>query len=237
MRRARFVVTVTEFNRRYLTTLLGDATAARKIVRLYNGVDLDRFHPNGARPQPPLFVGIGRLIEKKGFSYLLDACAQLQRRGYSFGCDIIGEGDDKATLQEQIDNLGLSTVVHLRGALSTEDVARELRQSSALVLPCVVGADGNVDALPTVMLEAMASGCPVVSTAVSGIPEIVVEGETGFLVPERDATALATAMAKLLDDPAAIRSMGDAGRTRAGELFNLERNVRRLRDLFVGATP
>ncbi len=104
-----------------------------------------------------------------------------------------------------------------------------MRTASVVVLPCVVAADGNVDALPTVLLEAMACGLPVVSTALSGIPEIVADGETGYLVPPGDPAALAAVMRRLLEDRALAERLGRAGRERAGDLFDLRTNVTRLR--------
>ena len=104
-----------------------------------------------------------------------------------------------------------------------------MRTASVVVLPCVVAADGNVDALPTVLLEAMACGLPVVSTALSGIPEIVADGETGYLVPPGDPAALAAAMRRLLEDYALAERLGRAGRERARDLFDLRTNVTRLR--------
>ena len=100
-----------------------------------------------------------------------------------------------------------------------------MRAATVLVLPCITAADGNMDALPTVLLEAMASGVPVVSTALSGIPEIVVDGETGYLVEPGDAVALAGAMEKLLREPDTSARLGRAGRRRAEELFDLRANV------------
>jgi len=107
-----------------------------------------------------------------------------------------------------------------------------MRTASLVVLPCVVAADGNVDALPTVLLEAMACGLPVVSTALSGIPEIVADGETGYLVPPGDPVRLAAVMAPVLEDRALAERLGRAGRERAADRFDLRTNVARLRDWF-----
>jgi glycosyltransferase involved in cell wall biosynthesis len=231
MQVADLVVTVSDYNRRTLLAL-GDGLAdlGRKLVRLYNGVDLSLFQPAPHRP-PSRILAVGRLVEKKGFATLVRACALLRARGVSFTCEMIGSGAQEALLRETIATLGLEQTVRLRGGLPLEEVAEEVRTASVVVLPCVVASDGNVDALPTVLLEAMGSGVPVVSTAISGVPEIVVEGETGHLVPPGDVAALADAIDKVLRDPAAARRLGRAARARAERLFDLRTNVARLREL------
>jgi colanic acid/amylovoran biosynthesis glycosyltransferase len=231
LRHARFVVTVTEFNRRHLLELLGDPGAA-SVVRLYNGVDLRRFLPPEAAPTGvPRIVSIGRLVEKKGFGVLVDACAELRERGASFRCEILGGGELEAELRERISRHGLGDVVILAGSLTTEQVAEKLRTATLVALPCIVGDDGNVDALPTALLEGMACGLPLVSTRLSGIPEIVIDGRNGLLVEPGNSSALAAAIGELLTSPARAAGMGLAGRRRAEALFDLRSNVARLAEL------
>ena len=233
MRHASFVATVTDYNQRYLLSLVKDSPETqRRIVRVYNGVDMSRFEPReSSRTNVPLVLGIGRLVEKKGFDVLVAACRILADRGARFVCEIIGGGELARPLQARIDDLGLGNVVSLCGALPTEDVARRLGDAAVLVAPCVAASDGNVDALPTVIIEAMASGVPVVSTRLSGIPEMIVEGETGRLVEPGDAAGLAGAIAAVIDDPRCGAEMGRCGRRRAEEVFDLYRNVSKIRRL------
>jgi glycosyltransferase involved in cell wall biosynthesis len=115
--------------------------------------------------------------------------------------------------------------------VTTEEVGDYLRESTVTVLPCIVGGDGNVDALPTVLLEAMATARPLVSTALSGIPEIIDDGENGYLVEPDDVAGLADALARLFDDPERAAAMGVAGRKKAERLFSLKVNAGRLRDM------
>jgi len=231
MRRAALVITVSEFNRHTLLRV-GDGIAGleQKLVRAYNGVDLTFFQP--APPDgriPGRMLAVGRLVEKKGFFILIQACGLLAQRGVPFSCHLIGSGEEEPALRALVRALGLERTVQFRGALPVEQVAAAMRTASLVVLPCVVAADGNVDALPTVLLEAMACGLPVVSTALSGIPEIVADGETGYLVPPGDPAALAAAMRRLLEDCALAERLGRAGRERARDLFDLRTNVTRLR--------
>jgi colanic acid/amylovoran biosynthesis glycosyltransferase len=228
---ARFVVTVTEFNRRHLEQLMRDAGEPARIVRLYNGVDLDALAPRGIERDRDLVVGVGRLIEKKGFADLVAAIDAVRLSRPGVRCAIVGDGPDRPALERQITVAGLEAHVTLAGAMPAHEVAALVERAAVFALPCVVAADGDVDALPTVILEAMALGTPVVSTAISGIPEMVEHERSGLLVGERDRAALAAAVGRLLDDPAERARFGRAGREIALERFDLRRNVARLHEL------
>ena len=232
LRSARFAVTVSEYNRRYLDGLPG----AERLVRIYNGLDLAAFTRNGATlDDPPLVLAVGRLIEKKGFDDLVRACGVLSRDGVQFSCRIVGNGELGAELAALIRELGVEDRVELAGPLPRETLVKLFPRASVCVAPCVVGADGNRDGLPTVLIEAMALGVPVVSTAVTGIPELVEDGRTGLLVPERDPDALAAAIRRVLGEPATAGELARAGRGRVEEMFDLGRNVSELRRLREGA--
>jgi glycosyltransferase involved in cell wall biosynthesis len=237
MRRAKlaaaaFTVTVSDSNARHLRSLCPKAAA--RILRLYNGIDLAAFapvDPNGQRPGN--LIAVGRLVEKKGFADLIDASAALRERGHAFHLDIVGDGPLKAVLQAQIDRLQLGRHVTLAGALAQERLITRMAEARAALLPCVVTPSGDRDGLPTVLLEAMARGLPVVTTTVAGGPEIVEDGVTGLLTPPARPELLAVALADLLTDPARARAMGHAGRRRAEQYFDLTRNAARLRSLLM----
>jgi colanic acid/amylovoran biosynthesis glycosyltransferase len=236
---AKFVATVTDFNLAHLRALVGDdANARRKIVRVYNGIDLSQFRPTApALAKRPLILSIGRLVEKKGFEVLVRACRILVDEGRTFDCEIIGGGEREVSIREIIAELGLDDVVKLRGTLPTEQVAERLREAYALVLPCIVGSDGNVDALPTVIIEAMATARPVISTRLSGIPEMIVDGETGLLAEPSDPVSLARAITDLLATPDRAVAMGLAARRRAEQLFDLTTNAGQIRRLIRSDPP
>ena len=236
---AEKVVTVSEFNRRYLAELAGAGLPPEKIVRIYNGVDLDRFRPEtSSEPSPaPLLLAIGRLVEKKGFLDLLDACAILRDRGVSFTCEIVGKGALHDELARRIASKNLEALVSLVGPLPRGEIVRRLPKAAVLAVPCRVGRDGNRDGLPTVIAEAMACGVPVVATRVTGIPEAVEDGKTGRVLEPGDPEALAAALAELLTNPPLRVSMGAAGRERAREFFDHRRNVARLARALAGAEP
>ncbi|MCB0190932.1 MAG: glycosyltransferase [Anaerolineae bacterium] len=225
---AKFVATCTGFNEHHLAQQ-GEGLFNHKVNCIYHGLEISKYQP--AVPPPPekkLILGVGQLREKKGFSYLLKACQRLVAQGYEFKCHIAGEGPLRRTLEAQICELSLNDTVTLCGALSHSDVIEKYRQATVFVLPAVLGADGDRDGIPNVILEAMAMQLPVVSTQHSGIPEVVEDGLNGLLVPPADDKALADALARLLDSPDERRQMGLKGRQTVNRKFDLERNVKRL---------
>ena len=227
---ARAVVTVSEFGVRFLREKFPDA--AVKMHRVYNGIDLGRFRPADFSATPPTIISIGRLIEKKGFADLVEACRLLRSRGVDFRCEIIGEGPLQAALEEQITAGGLTGVVLLTGPLAQSEVVSRLARAAVFALPCVPETGGGMDNLPTVVMEAMAAGLPVVSTSIGGVPEMVADAITGLLVLARQPAALADALGHLLADQELARSLGEAGRQRAAELFAIDKSVQALRAIF-----
>ena len=177
---------------------------------------------------PSLVVAVGRLIAKKGFADLIRACGLLAERRRAFQCEIIGQGPLEQELRAQIEDSGLQDRVELSGAKPQREVRQRLAAASVFILPSVIDPEGGMDNLPTVIMEAMATGLPVISTTTGGIPEMVVQRETGFLVSPGDATALADAIEKLISDAVLAQKMGRAGYERAQNLFSIERNVREL---------
>lgn len=227
---ARAVVTVSDFGVQFLRKNFPDDAA--KFHRVYNGVDISRFLTAEFIATPPAIVSIGRLIEKKGFSDLIEACRLLHRRGVDFRCEIIGEGPLESALREQIAIAGLADRVTLAGPLPQGEVIRRLAGSAVFALPCVAEAGGAMDNLPTVVMEAMAAGLPVVSTSIGGVPEMVRDGVTGLLVAEHQPVALADALGRLLGERAMARSFGSAGRQRAAEMFAIEKSAHALVAIF-----
>lgn len=222
-------VTVSDFNVTYLREFAGE-----KLVRIYNGLDLMRFPYTTPVKRLPRIVAIGRLVEKKGFSDLVSACALLKERGCAFDCEIIGVGDQEQLLRAQIEQLGLHEQVALLGPRPQSEIISHVQSASVLAAPCVVGEDGNRDGLPTVLLEAMALGTPCISTDVTGIPEVVRHNITGLIVPERNPSALADALQRLLTTSAErVRLSVEARRLIEAE-FDVHQNAGRLRALWPG---
>jgi glycosyltransferase involved in cell wall biosynthesis len=233
--RSEFTVTVCEANVRYLEQRLSDAALSR-LRCLYNGIDLGHFSDQSKERKPREILSVGRLVEKKGFDVLLETLRLLAERGQRFEATIVGDGELRPELEARSAELGLAGRVRFTGAVDQGEVRRLMARATLFCLPCTVGEDGNRDALPTVLLEALASGLPVISTPVSGVPEIVDEGRAGVLVPERDPLATAAAVERLLDRPAEREQLAAAGRHRAGLHFDLRKSARTLFDWFEEAT-
>jgi glycosyltransferase involved in cell wall biosynthesis len=247
MRAACFVVTCTGYNAQYLSEVVG-GTAAGRVHRIYHGLDLRKFNPNGhtvggaadaaraGASADPIILAVGRLVEKKGFPYLIEAFRQVYARGYQARLHIVGGGDLKETLRRQVSEAGLADRVTLLGPRPQEELIALYHKATIFALPSVVAESGDRDGIPNVLVEAMRLGLPVVSTDVSGIPELVIDEETGLVVPTRDAPALAAALARLLDD-AALRTRLAAGAARhVTTEFDLAINATRLHALLQEAT-
>lgn len=231
LRDADFAVTVSDFNLAHLRDTFG----ARRVSRVYNGLDLDRFACRPSSADVREILAVGRLVEKKGLHILIEALRLLAADGRSVDCRIVGAGEERADLEAQIADSGLAGAVRLEGPRPQSEVIALMRDAAVLACPCVVGSDGNRDGLPTVLLEAMALGLPVISTDVVGIPELVRDGETGLLVPEADPQALAAALARALDDPGLRRDLAIRARALIEAEFDVGRNAAALRALFATA--
>jgi colanic acid/amylovoran biosynthesis glycosyltransferase len=233
LRDAAAVITVSQFNRNYLSEIYGEC--AEKVCCIYNGMNLEMLHFSTPEDRPPEIIAVGRLVEKKGFSYLIDACATLKELGATFHCTIIGFGELEMELATQIQMLGLSDWVDLAGPLPQNEVIRRLKNASLLAAPCIIAEDGNRDGLPTILLESMAVGTPCVSTRVTGIPEVIQHGHTGLLAPERDAQVLAEMILRLLKKPELRVRLSKNARAFIEQHFDIRRNSAAIRAIFESA--
>ena len=177
-------------------------------------------------------LGVGRLVAKKGFDVMVEACGVLERRGVPFEALIVGQDDKHGdAVRQRIADLGLQRQVALPGPMSQAELLHEYRRAHALCMPCrVLPADR--DGIPNVLVEAMAAGAPVVATAVSGIPELVEDDVNGLLVDPEQPEALADALVRLHEDPALAARLRAAGRETVRERFDGERLARDLAGLF-----
>jgi glycosyltransferase involved in cell wall biosynthesis len=233
-RDAAAIVTVSDFNARHLNAI--DAGSSDRIVRIYNGLDLDAFRFESPLYRPPRIVAVGRLVEKKGFHNLVEACAILATTGRDFECRILGAGPLEGELRQEIDRFGLEGRVELAGPRPQSEIREELRAGAIMAAPCVIGGDGNRDGLPTTLLEAMALGTPCISTDVTGIPEVLRHEETGLMVPQRDPATLAKSIEHLLENsPERVRLARNA-RQLIETHFDVTRNAGLLRDVFWSVT-
>ncbi|GAB4178614.1 MAG: glycosyltransferase family 4 protein [Thalassobaculales bacterium] len=219
---SRFAVTCTRAGAERL-----EALAPGRVDLVYHGLDLDRFPPpppRAANPVP-LLLTVARAVPKKGLDDLLAALALLPG---DWRFVHAGGGPALPALKRQAEALGIAGRVTWRGALAQPEVLALYRQADLFVLPSRVAADGDRDGLPNVLVEAQSQHLPVVSTAVSAIPELVIDGETGLLVPPRDPPALAAAIARLLADPELAGRLAAAGAARVRGSFSHAAGIDRL---------
>lgn len=232
-RPARFVVTCTAASGEYLRPMLG-TSAARRLHVLYHGTDLRRFSPLGRSPEGGRIVSIGRLVPKKGFADLIEALRHLAHRRVDFACDIFGTGPLQALLETAVSEAGLADRVSLHGDRLQADLLDAYRRASVFALAPVMTPDGDRDGIPNVLVEAMACGLPVVSTRLSGIPELIDDGVSGLLVEPRDPDALAAAIERLLTDASLSQALGLAARHKVEAFFDLSRNTLQLAEWLTG---
>ena len=211
---AELVVTVSDYTVRNLQGRFPES--ASKVKRVYNGLNLEPFREAGQRRDVEavwsgerLIFTVGRLIEKKGFDDLIKACAVMKKDGVKdFRCVIVGDGPLEDELQEMIRTSGVEDCVELAGPKSQDEIIAYLESAAVFALPCVTEADGGKDNLPTVIMEAMGARVPCVSTILAGVPEMVIDGETGRLVEERQVEDFAKAMAEVLANKERAVEMG-----------------------------
>jgi glycosyltransferase involved in cell wall biosynthesis len=246
LRRAKFVVTCTRANQSHLTYLADMAHLTRRpefgaqdtrIYNCYHGLNTNQFAPHKGpldNSSVPMLLSVGRMVEKKGFPFLIEACRLLKDKGYRFQCHLVcGTGPYTQRVTDMIRNLGLEDAVLMRPAVTQEELQEVYRQATAFVLPCQIAENNDRDGIPNVLVEAMAVGLPVISTDISGIPELIEHGVSGLLTPQKDSSALAEAIARLLNEPDLRRKLGLAARKKVCRQFDAESNILTLHRLFL----
>lgn len=230
---ANRLVTISEFNKRAMLDL-NKSLSAEKIDVIHCGIDLENFHIVGKKQENEVIqiTSVGSLIEKKGHEFLIRACGALNAQGMSFQCVIVGAGALEPSLRALIGQLGLEDVVVLAGHQTQAWVKDRLSQTDVFVLACTVTDDGDRDGIPVSMMEALAMGVPVISTPVTGIPELIRHEETGLLVPERDVNCLAAAIKRLAQDAVLRETLARQGRIKVEKEYDIQKNASRLLDLF-----
>lgn len=231
VRRAAFTAVISNYNRRFLEEA---GCLTERVHVVHCGLDVTRYDFRAAPPgnTPPLLFSVGRFVEKKGFHVLVEALALLKTRGERFRCLIAGDGPLYGAVRDRAQTAGLREDLEMPGAMPQERVKALLDTADTFVLPCVVAKSGDRDGIPVALMEAMALGVPVVSTNVSGIPELIRNGENGLLVPAGDAEALAQALGRILREPALRERLAMHARTTIEAEFNLETIAANLECLF-----
>jgi colanic acid/amylovoran biosynthesis glycosyltransferase len=231
VRRAAFTAVISEYNRRFLEE---EDCPTERVHIVHCGLDVTRyqFRPTSPDNTPLFLFSVGRFVEKKGFHVLVEALARLKDGGKQFRCVIAGDGPLYEETRDRAEAAGLLDRLELPGAMPQERVKELLQAADAFVLPCVVAKSGDRDGIPVALMEAMALGVPVVSTYVSGIPELIQDGENGLLVSEGDVEALAQALEHILDEAPLRESLARRARTSIETEFNLDTIAGSLERLF-----
>jgi glycosyltransferase involved in cell wall biosynthesis len=229
-----FVSAISEFNRQYLEDLLGPWVRQKtQIVRC--GIDPSYYRENEFdRTQTGRLeiISVGSLQPYKGHIFLVNACSELQKRSIPFRCRIVGGGDLRSMLEHAIQENHLEDRVELMGPRTQDEVSQLLRTANCYVQPSIVTPSGKMEGIPVALMEAMASGIPVVATSISGIPELVKHGDTGWLVPPEDVAALADVLSQIHQDPVEAQKRARSGRRWVLDEFDLSSNAKRLSLLF-----
>lgn len=237
---ASAVVTCCAANQGYLAGVISSPLQA-KVRLIHHGVDLEVFSPAPTRTastapvaasEPPLILSVGRLVAKKGFPILFEAYQRLKQGGVPFRATIYGDGPLCEELAELLDRYQLLDQVTLAGARVQQEIIPIYQKATLFALTPSVTGDGDRDGIPNVLVEAMACGLPVVSTAVAGIPELVIHDYNGLLFQPQDAPGIAAGLAALLGDERRRRRLGEAARRTVVDSFDLRTGARQMADLF-----
>lgn len=216
--------------------LIQEGCEEKKIVVHYSGIDCSRFeHVQRQRVsgEPIKVLTIARLIEKKGVAFAIEAVSRLLSKGEKIEYTVVGDGILRQGLQQLTEDMGVERHVRLVGSKTHEEVTMFLEQSHVLIAPSVTSDSGDQEGIPNAIKEAMASGLAVISTLHSGIPELISDGVSGLLVPERDAASLADALAYLIRHPEICKEMGQAGRRQVEQKFETSVLSKQLEELYL----
>ena len=227
---ANLCVTISKFNIRFLQDVIG-ASANEKFQVVHCGVDVEDFEFRSSDTSSKI-VSVGRFDEIKGFKYLIEACRILKDKAIPFSCEIVGEGPLRQAIEKQIKDSELSDFVNLTGAMKQEEVRQFISEGTVFCLPSVKTSEGNMDGIPVVLMEAMALGTPVISTRVSGIPELVIEGETGRLCEPENPGDLAEVLEEHLNNSALRKQLATAARDKVESEFDCNLEAQKLGQYF-----
>lgn len=230
-----FLVTISDYNRTFLLNSYSSSLSPERVFVVHCGIDLEAipFLPWRRKIAEVMsIITIARLVEKKGHTLLLQALHLLKQQGYKFTWVVIGRGPLLPQIQALAAEMGLRDDVKFMGAMPQDDVQEELRHTDILVLPCVQAPEGDMDGIPVVLMEAMAMGVPVLSTRVSGIPELITHDETGWLVAPNAANDLALTLGQLWDSQFYSEKMVIKAREKVCAEFNIQIEATRLLELF-----
>ncbi|MFC1735686.1 glycosyltransferase family 4 protein [Candidatus Hydrogenedentota bacterium] len=224
VRGARKIIAASADIRKRLTEIAGEMPD-EKLALIHPGVDIEAMTPPESKNDDFTIVAAGRAVERKGFPYLIEACGILRNNGIDYTCSIFGEGPARKEMRTEITKHNITHLVKLVGETPHEKLLSKIAGTSVLVAPSITCENGERDGIPDAVLEAMALGTPVIATDAGGLPEAIIDEETGLLVPEKDAAAIAGALKRLRNDPGLRSKLAGNARRRLVDMFDIRRNV------------
>ncbi len=228
--KCKFIAAVSQFNIEYLRNACGKSVADLCHV-VHCGIDVEKFRSVSRQPEPGRIICVCRLRPKKGLDVAIRACAKLRDNNVKFLFEIAGDGPQRKALEKLIGRLNLADNVKLLGGIPNDQLIELYSRACVFLMPCIKAPDGDMDGIPVSMMEAMSCEVPVVSTSISGIPELVKDGITGRLAPEKNVDVLMQILKELLADMGKIEQFGKAGREHVLKDFCISQNAAKLREL------
>lgn len=235
LKSADFIISISEYSRNFLLNFAPDIPNLRDKFRIVHcGISPKSFVPDRPKiaSETPHIVYLSSLAERKGMPMLVEACRILRDRGRHFHCTIAGGGEQWFLLQDMVAKYNLQDRVSTPGRYLQEEIRDYLNEADVFVLPCITAKNGDIDGIPVALMEAMAMQVPVISTTVSGVPELIEDGVSGLLVEERNPEQLANAIERIFDDHDFAVTLGENGRDKVSQAFNLDLISHQLVDLF-----
>ena len=226
VKKAKNIVTISNYNKKHLEKRFGINQSKIKIIHC--GIDLDEFKIKKIKHSGFTILSVTRLVEKKGLKYLIRSCYSLKKKNIVFDCIIVGDSLVKNKLIEEIKKYGLENNIELCGNISQSRLENIFRKSDIFVLPCIITKNGDRDGIPVALMEAMSMEIPVISTDVSGIPELIDDGINGLLVNEKNVDELTDAILAVYNSAILRKRLGKSGREKIKKYFNLEKEVKKL---------
>lgn len=235
---ARFIVAISEFNKKHLSEQIGAHTVAKTHI-IHCGIKPEWYpfstRTFDTRKERFEMLNIGSLRDYKGQKYLVEACQLLKQKNINFRCRIVGEGPERQALVDLIHKQNLGNEVELLGFLPEDQIAELLLKVHCYVQPSIITSSGKMEGIPVVLMEALASGVPVIATRISGIPELIRPNQTGVLIPQEDPEALAQAILELCQNYENAVYMAQKGKDLVLQEYTISGSVKHLSNLFQGA--
>lgn len=235
LKNALFAVTISHFNINYIKKLISEEKSVDKFRVVRCGIDYNKFKKNETKKynNKVQIFSVGRFVDKKGFIYLIEALKEVRDKRIEFDCRIVGDGPLHEEIEQKVTEYKLNDCVSLVGAVGTIQIRKYLENADVFILPCIQADNGDMDGIPVSLMEAMAFEIPVISTTISGIPELIEDKVSGILVEPKNVDQLQSAIELIINNPKLRKKYGEEGRKKVIQEFGLKENTQILIDEFM----